>query len=116
VLAQCEPERPSTTSSAGLRRGEEHLAPRTADPERAGDAAREIQPALDRSSIQAVAIEPRSLLERRVIRPSLHQGEDRLESTVMSGLGPLDRVPGEDLLVVDDDPVVDPDDGPCRIG
>ena len=28
----------------------------------------------------------------------------------MLGLGPLDRVPGEDLLVVDDDPVVDPDD------
>ena len=29
----------------------------------------------------------------------------------MSGSARCDRVPGEDLLVVDDDPVVDPDDG-----
>ena len=29
----------------------------------------------------------------------------------MSGSAALDRVAGEDLLVVDDDPVVDPDDG-----
>ena len=39
----------------------------------------------------------------------LHQGEDRLGVDRHVGLGPFEAVPGEDLLVVDDDPVVNSD-------
>ena len=111
VLAQREPERALDDLERGLRRGEEHLAPRAADPERAGDAAGEVQPAVDTLVDPGGRHRAAQLLERRVIRPrQLHEGEDRLGVDGHVGLGPLDRVPGEDLLVVDDDPVVDPDD------
>ena len=46
----------------------------------------------------------------------LREREDRLRVDGHLRLGPLERVAGEDLLVVQDDPVVDPDDAPCRIG
>ena len=46
-----------------------------------------------------------------MIRPGqLHQGEDRLGVDRHLGFRTLDRVPHEDLVVVHDDPVVDPDD------
>ena len=46
-----------------------------------------------------------------MIRPRrVHEGEDRLGVDRHLGLGPLEAVAREDLLVVDDDPVVDPDD------
>ena len=41
----------------------------------------------------------------------LGQGEDRLGVDRHLWMGALEAVVGEDLLVVDDDPVVDPDDG-----
>ena len=101
VLAQREPERAFDDLECRLRRREEHLAPRTADPERSGNAAGKVQPARE------ALVDPRGrhrasqLLERRVIGScELHQGEDRLGVDRHVGLGALDRVLGEDLLVV----------------
>ena len=65
-----------------------------------------------RSSNQAVGHRPAELLQhlgRRAVR--VDEGEDRLAVDGHLGLVPLEAVPGEDLLVVDDDPVVNAFDG-----
>ena len=92
------------------RRGEEKLVAALPDPERATEAVREVE------RLRVALVEPRGghgavqLLERRGPAGRLfREGEDRLGVDGHARLGPLEAVSGEDLLVVQDDPVVDAD-------
>ena len=112
VLAQGQPQRALDDLERGLRRGEEDLAPGAADPERAADAACEVQSARRRARRSRPSPSSRAAARApRIGRGQLDEREDRLGVDGHLGLGAPDRVLGEDLLVVDDDPVVDPDDG-----
>ena len=95
------------------RRPEEDLLRALADPERPADAPG------DEERLGDALVEPGrrhravELLEGgpAVVR-LLDEREDRLGVDGHPGLGALEAVPREDLLVVRDDPVVDPDDRP----
>ena len=101
---------PSTTSSADFVEAKKSSRRRAADPERAGDAAGEVDPSRDPLVDPGGRHRAAQLLERGAVGSrQLHQREDRLGVDRHLGLRPLDAVLGEDLLVVDDDPVVDPD-------
>src|SRR5262245_17871556 len=100
-----------------LRRGKEGLARALAEPERAADAAR------DEDGLRLALVEPGSRhrpaqllqgLSRRAVL--VDEGEDRLGVDGHVRLVPFKVVPGEDLLVVDDDPVVDALDGAVADG
>ena len=70
-----------------------------------------------RSSSQAVAIEPRSSsIASRAEAELVDEREDRLGVDGHLRLLPLEAVAGEDLLVVQDDPVVDAVTAPWRTG
>src|SRR5205085_10969568 len=96
-----------------LRRGgEEALVPPGADPEWPSDAA------YHEDEVGTALVEPGAghraaqLLKRTgASLRVLGEREDRLGVDGHLGLGALDAVAVEDLLVVEDDPVVDADDG-----
>src|SRR5438128_284954 len=99
------------------RGGEEALVPAPADPERAADAAG------DEEHVRAALVEPRTghraelLLERlRAALGMLGESEDRLRVDRHLRMRALETVPLEDLLVVEDDPVVDAHDGAVTDG
>ena len=110
-LAQLSRSVASTQLERSAGRGEEEPLAAGADPERPADGAGE-------KRVEAFAlVEPGGrhravqLLERlRAALGVLGEREDRLGVDGHLGMGALEAVVGEDLLVVDDDPVVDPDD------
>ena len=113
VLAQRQPQGALHDLERRLGGGEEQLTPRTPDPERPRHAAGKVQ-----TAGQAI-VEPRrrhgaaQLLERRAVGAApVHERKDRLGIDRHPGLGALDPVALEDLLVVRDPTVVDADDCP----
>ena len=110
MLAKRQAESAFDDLESRLGRGEEHLAPRAADPERPRDAARQLELRRRRARRSRPRHRALELLERGVIGTGrLHEGEDRLRVDGHLRLGPGEAVAVEDLLVVDDDPVVDAD-------
>ena len=110
ALAQRQPQRRLEHLERVAGRGEEELLARAADPERPADGAGEEEgggDALVEPGGRHRAVE---LLERlRAALRVLGEREDRLGVDRHLRVRPLEAVVGEDLLVVDDDPVVDPD-------
>ena len=111
ALAQAEPHGLLEQLERSPRGGEEELLAGGADPERPADGAGEeegggvplVEPGSRHRAVQ--------LLERlRAAGRVLGEREDRLRVDGHVRMGALEAVAGEDLLVVDDDPVVDPDD------
>ena len=112
ALAKRHAEVPLDDLERLLRRGEERLAQALSEPERTADAACDVH------GVGLALVEPggghrpAELLERFGLGAVLvDEGEDRLAVDGHLGLVPLEAVPGEDLLVVDDDPVVNALDG-----
>ena len=110
ALAQGQAERLLEQVERVARRGEEDLAAGAAEPERPADRAGEeedggvplVEPGGRHRAVQ--------LLERLgAALGMLGEREDRLGVDGHVRMGTLEAVAGEDLLVVDDDPVVDPD-------
>ena len=110
ALAQRQPQRRLEHLERVAGRGEEQLLAAEPDPERPADGAGEKEgggDALVEPGGRHRAVE---LLERlgAALRV-LGEGEDRLGVDRHLGMCALEAVVGEDRLVVDDDPVVDPD-------
>ena len=102
----------STISSAFFVEAKNASLETLTEPERTADAAGDVD------GVGLALVEPggrhrpAELLQhfgRRAVR--VDEGEDRLAVDGHVGLVPLEAVPGEDLLVVDDDPVVNAFDG-----
>ena len=111
TLAQAQPDGLLEQVECSTGGGEEELLAGGADPERpargAGDEEGGGVPLVEPGGRHR-AVE---LLERlRATLGVLGEREDRLRVDGHVRMGPLEAVVREDLLVVDDDPVVDPDD------
>jgi hypothetical protein len=111
VLLQRHPQRALDDLERVARGCEEHLARARADPERPANAAG------DEDRLRLALVEPGGghraveLLERaRVAPPLLGEREDRLRVDGHRRVPALPAVAVEELLVVLDDAVVDPDD------
>jgi len=91
--------------------------PAAREPERATDAPREVEDARIALVDPRGSHRPDELLEHfdaSAVR--VDEGEDHLGVDGHLGLVPRDAVAGEELVVVRDDPVVDPDDAPVTDG
>src|ERR687898_2556338 len=111
ALPEPEPEEPLGDLQCVLRGGEEDAFTGLARPERTTDATGKV----DRAALALV--DPRcrhraaELFEGLAPGPeALHEREDRLRVHCHRRLVPLNGMPPEDLLVVQDDPVVDTHD------
>ena len=111
LAAAARPRTRSTISSAAAGRGEEELVAAAADPERPADAAGEEDAFPARARRATRPPSSRERLERaRIVLRVRGEREDRLGVDGHPRLGAGAGVAGEELVVVQDDPVVDPDD------
>ncbi len=117
MLAESDAQVPLDDLERALGRGEERADPAEAEPERPVSAAREVE------HVRSPLVEPgrrhraAQILERAGVRAGVgRQREDRLRVDGHPRLRAGAVELAEDLVVVDDDPVVDPDDRPVADG